>query len=60
MTIKDGSLAEIEAETRRVCASGVMAGGKFIMIAANNLAPRTPVEHVEAFYEATKRHGRYK
>ena len=47
------------AEVRRICASGVMHGGKFIMIAANNLAPRTPVRRVQALYEATKTFGRY-
>ena len=34
-------------------------GGRFIMIAANNLAPMTPIEHVVALYEATKEFGRY-
>jgi uroporphyrinogen-III decarboxylase len=59
MTVKDGSPADIEAEVRRICASGVMRGGKFVMIAANNLAPRTPVENIRALYEATKQWGRY-
>ncbi len=59
MTVKDGTPAEIAAEVRRVCGSGVMAGGKFIMIAANNLAPRTSVENIEALYTATKEFGMF-
>lgn len=60
MTVKDGTAADITAEVRRICESGVMDGGKFVMIAANNLAPRTPVEHVQALYAATKQYGRYR
>lgn len=58
MTVKDGTPARIEAEVSRICASGVMTGGRFVLIAANNLAPCTPVEHIAAFYEAAQRHGR--
>lgn len=59
MTIKYGTAGEVEAETRRICESGVMDGGKFIMIAANNMAPCTPVENVNTLYEATKKYGKY-
>ncbi|HEY3416284.1 MAG TPA: uroporphyrinogen decarboxylase family protein [Armatimonadota bacterium] len=59
MVVKDGTPADIESEVRRICASGVMHGGKFVMIAANNLAPRTPVENIAALYQATKHYGRY-
>lgn len=59
MTVKEGPLAAIRQQVREICASGIMDGGKFIMIAANNMAPCTPVEHVVAFYEAAKHFGRY-
>ena len=58
MTVKDGPPARIREEVRRICASGVMEGGRFQLIAANNLAPCTPVEHLEALYEAAQEFGR--
>ncbi len=59
MLVRDGPPAAIDAEVQRICSSGVMDGGLFVLIAANNLAPCTPVENVVALYEAAKRHGRY-
>lgn len=59
MLVKDGTPEQIAAEVRRICESGVMDGGKFILIAANNLAPCTPVENIMALYEAGKKYGRY-
>ena len=59
MLIKDGPVAAIREKVREICGSGIMEGGRFIFIAANNMAPFTPVEHVAAFYEAAKEFGRY-
>ncbi len=59
MLVKDGPPEAIRREVRRICQSGVMEGGRFVLIAANNLAPCTPVEHVRALYEAGKEFGRY-
>ncbi len=59
MLLREGSPAEIRNEIRRICESGVMSGGRFILKEANNLAPRTPIENVEALYEAGKEFGRY-
>ena len=59
MTVRNDSPAEIASEVQRICTSGVMEGGKFIMIAANNLAPCTPIENVQALYHAAKQYGRY-
>ncbi|PIU93228.1 MAG: hypothetical protein COZ06_12085 [Armatimonadetes bacterium CG_4_10_14_3_um_filter_66_18] len=59
MTLKAGPPEAIRTAVRDVCHSGIMDGGKFVLIAANNLAPCTPVEHVGAFYEAAKECGRY-
>ncbi len=58
MTVKEGPPARIRDDVKRICASGVMEGGRFQLIAANNLAPCTPVEHIEALYEAGKEFGR--
>ncbi len=57
MLVKEGSLEKIDAEVRRICESGVLDGGKFVLIAANNLAPNTPVENIKALYGAGKKYG---
>jgi uroporphyrinogen-III decarboxylase len=59
MLTKSGPPEAIRAEVRRICASGIMVGGKFILIAANNLSPCTPLEHTNALYAAAKEFGRY-
>ena len=59
MLLKDGSPETIREEVKRICTSGIMEGGRFILIAANNLAPCTPIENIEALYEAGKEFGRY-
>ena len=59
MSIKDGPVSAIADKVREICGSGIMEGGRFILIAANNMAPCTPVEHVAALYEAAKQFGRY-
>ena len=57
--LRSGPSQAVRSEVERICASGIMEGGRFVMIAANNLAPCTPVEHVETMYEACKEYGRY-
>ena len=59
MLIKDGPISAIRGKVQEICGSGIMEGGRFIFIAANNMAPFTPVEHVAAFYDAAKEFGRY-
>jgi hypothetical protein len=59
MTIRDGPVPRIRESVRNLCESGIMEGGRFILIAANNMAPGTPVEHVSATYEAAKQFGSY-
>jgi uroporphyrinogen-III decarboxylase len=59
MLLKDGTPAAIRREVERICKSGIMKGGRFILRDANNLAPCTPVENIAAFYEAGKTFGRY-
>ena len=59
MLLREGSPDEVRNEIRRICGSGVMTGGRFILQEANNLAPCTPVENVEAMYAAGKEFARY-
>ena len=59
MTLKNGPADRIEAEVERICRSGIMTGGKFVLREGNNMAPHTPVEHVEAMYGAGRQFGRY-
>jgi uroporphyrinogen decarboxylase len=59
MLLKDGTPDDIRTDVRRICESGVMGGGRFVLREANNLAPCTPVENIAAFYEAGKRYGVY-
>jgi len=57
--LKNGTPEEIEKEVERICKSGIMEGKKFVLREGNNLAPFTPIENVEAMYEAGKKFGRY-
>lgn len=59
MLLRDGPPAAIRAEVQRICGTGIMEGGRFILREANNLAPLTPLEHCAALYEAGKEFGRY-
>ncbi|MGD0091482.1 MAG: uroporphyrinogen decarboxylase family protein [Planctomycetota bacterium] len=46
--------AEVRAEVRRVLASGVTRGGRFVLREGNNLPPGVPVENIAAMYEAAR------
>ncbi|MFH1903304.1 MAG: uroporphyrinogen decarboxylase family protein [Candidatus Omnitrophota bacterium] len=59
MLLKNGTSEEIRTEIKRICGSGIMEGGRFVLREGNNLAPCTPVENVEAMYEAGKVFGVY-
>ena len=59
MLLKAGPVDAIRDRVRSICQSGIMAGGRFVLIAANNMAPCTPVEHVAAMYQAAKEFGQY-
>jgi len=52
--------AWIADEARRILESGIMRGGRFVMIPANNLPPLVPEANLRALYEATRRFGRYR
>jgi uroporphyrinogen decarboxylase len=55
----DGTPAQVAAEARRILQSGVMAGGRFILREANDLAPGTPLANLQAMYQAAREYGCY-
>lgn len=59
MLLRYGSPCEVASEVQRICASGIMEGGRMILREANNLAPQTPVENIVSMYEAGKVYGKY-
>ena len=54
-----GTQETIEAEVRRLLASGVMHGGRFVLGDGNNVSEGTPVENLNLVYEIAKQYGRY-
>ncbi|MDD4889533.1 MAG: uroporphyrinogen decarboxylase family protein [Phycisphaerae bacterium] len=56
-TLKDGTPAEVFAETKGILQSGIKAGGRFILREGNNLAPCTPMANIAAMYEANLQFG---
>jgi len=54
-----GPVESIREQVKKLCASGVMKGGKFILHDGNNCAPGTSLEHFQAMVDAGKAHGRY-
>ncbi|HEX2999211.1 MAG TPA: uroporphyrinogen decarboxylase family protein [Armatimonadota bacterium] len=59
MLLQHGSPAAVDAEVRRICESGILAGGRFILRDANNVPPGVPLENLQALYQAAKQYGRY-
>lgn len=57
--LRSGSPQEIEKETRRICQSGVMEGGRWIFCEGNNVCPRTPLQNFYAMYNSGKKYGVY-
>lgn len=51
---------EIDSEVKRILSTGIMKGGKFILGEANNVAPCTLAENLNAVYNAAKNYGLYK
>lgn len=54
MLLKDAAPAAVRAETRRILASGICEGGRFVLREGNNLAPRTPFANLAAMYETAR------
>jgi hypothetical protein len=57
--LRDGTPEQVRDEVERVCQSGIMQGGKFVLREGNNLAPGTPLENLRAMYQAALEFGRY-
>jgi uroporphyrinogen-III decarboxylase len=55
--LRTASPQEIRAEVQRICCTGILEGGLFILREGNNLAPGTPVENVAALYRAGREFG---
>jgi uroporphyrinogen-III decarboxylase len=58
-TLQYGPLSKIEEETKNVLNSGVTRGRRFVFRDANNVAPNTPVEHLNYAYELVKKLGTF-
>jgi uroporphyrinogen-III decarboxylase len=49
-----GTPTQVRDEARRILASGICRGGRFVLREGNNLAPHTPPENTEAMYYAVR------
>jgi hypothetical protein len=54
MVLKNGTPAEVRAETSRILNSGICEGGRFVLREGNNLAPGTPLASLAAMYETAR------
>ena len=50
----------VEKTAKEILQSGIMDGGRFILKEANNLAPCTPLENIQALYNAAKNYRKYR
>ncbi|MDO8684459.1 MAG: uroporphyrinogen decarboxylase family protein [Armatimonadota bacterium] len=50
---------EVKDEVKRILATGIMEGGKFILREGNNLAPGAPENNIAAMYDAVREFGKY-
>jgi uroporphyrinogen-III decarboxylase len=58
--LRDGTRVQVEAEVTRILRSGVLEKSRgFILREANSLAPRTPLENVNAIFRTCLREGVY-
>ena len=57
--LANGTPDDIHAEARRILESGIMEGGRFILKEANDLVPCTPMENLNALYQAARAFGVY-
>jgi uroporphyrinogen-III decarboxylase len=55
----DGTPDEVATETKRILQSGIMAGGRFILREANDLAPGTPLANLATMYAMAHQFGVY-
>lgn len=57
--LQNGPLKKIQDTCRGLLTGPAAREGLFVLREANNLAPKTPPEHIAAMYEACKEFGRY-
>lgn len=55
----NGTAGMVASRTQEILKSGIMEGGRFILREGNNLAPKTPLENIDAMYQTCKKYGRY-
>ncbi len=54
-----GTRDDVRAEVKRILASGVTRGRRFVLREANNLPPCVPLANLHAMYDAAREFGRY-
>ncbi len=54
-----GTPEQVTEEVKRITATGVTEGKRFMLREANNLAPGTSLRNLDAFYQAAVTYGRY-
>ncbi|MFH1569200.1 MAG: uroporphyrinogen decarboxylase family protein [Gemmatimonadota bacterium] len=59
MFLREAGPAEVEEQVRDILASGVTAGGRFVLREGNNLPPGVPLANLWAMYGAARRFGAY-
>jgi uroporphyrinogen-III decarboxylase len=57
--LRGGTAQQVRDEVARITASGVREGGRFVLREANNLAPYTPLENIQAMYDAGRELGKF-
>jgi uroporphyrinogen-III decarboxylase len=57
--LQSGPIAKIEKVCRSLLAGPAAREGLFVLREANNLAPRTPAEHIAAMYNTCREYGGY-
>jgi hypothetical protein len=55
--LRTASPAVVTAEVQRILTSGILDTGRFVLREANNMAPGTPIENIEAMYYAGRKYG---
>lgn len=57
-TLVEGPVSAIEAEVKESC-EVAMEGGGFILAPGCEISPKTPTEHMKAYFKAARKYGKY-
>jgi hypothetical protein len=57
--LRDGPVSTIRKQTEEILRSGVMEGRRYILCEGNNVAPQTPVQHLQTAYDTARAAGLY-